>query len=98
VGEPHTIAEGIPATVVFDYMLPLFRENLAGVYTVSDEEIKATLGHILGECHAVAEPGGASSLAAAAKHRGELRDPIACVVSGGNASPLLFSGLLSAGG
>jgi threonine dehydratase len=95
VGEPRTIADGIPATMVYEYMLPLFKENLAGAFTVSDEEMKAATRDIMKECHAVAEPAGASSLAAAIKHREELSEPIVCVTSGGNAPSQLLAELLS---
>ncbi|MEM0288026.1 MAG: pyridoxal-phosphate dependent enzyme [Nitrososphaerota archaeon] len=39
VGSPNTIADGIAATRVFDYMLPLFKKNLDDVFTVTDEEV-----------------------------------------------------------
>jgi threonine dehydratase len=97
VGEPKTIADGIAASMVFDYMLPLFKENLAGAFTVSDQEILVAMKHIIKECHAVAEPAGASSLAAAIKYRSELSEPIACIISGGSAPPQLPAGLLSEG-
>jgi threonine dehydratase len=86
-GEPRTIADGIAATVVYPYMLPLFQENLAAAFTVSDEEMLSAMAHILKECHAVPEPAGASSLAAALKYADQLEPPVACVVSGGNADP-----------
>jgi threonine dehydratase len=95
VGTPKTIADGIAATMVFEYMLPLFKENLAGAFTVSDDEIRAAMKKIMKESHVVAEPAGASSLAAALKHRGELVEPVVCVVSGGNGDPALLSELLA---
>jgi threonine dehydratase len=95
VGEPKTIADGIAASRVFEYMLPLFKENLTGVFTVNDQEMKEATKHIMKECHAVAEPAGASSLAAANKHQGELSEPTVCVVSGGNAPQALLAELLT---
>jgi threonine dehydratase len=82
-GPPRTIADGIAATMVFDYMLPLFNRNLSGAFVVSDEEIRQPMRRILRDCHAVPEPAGAAVLAAALKHLNELERPIACVISGG---------------
>ncbi|MDA4129111.1 MAG: pyridoxal-phosphate dependent enzyme [Thaumarchaeota archaeon] len=95
VGDPKTIADGIGATMVFDYMLPLFKENLAGAFTVSDQEMKIAMKQLMKESHVVSEPAGASSLAAALKHSADLVEPIVCVVSGGNADPQLLAEVLS---
>jgi threonine dehydratase len=95
VGAPKTIADGIAASMVFDYMLPLFKENLTAALVVTDDEIRTAMKQLMKECHAMPEPAGASSLAAALKHKGELAEPIACVVSGGNADPALLAEVLS---
>lgn len=94
-GNPKTIADGIGATTVFEYMLPMFKENLAGAFTVSDREIMAAMKHLMKESHVVAEPAGAASLAAALKHRTELEEPIVCVVSGGNVDPKILAEVLA---
>jgi threonine dehydratase len=93
VGPPRTIADGVAATMVFDYMLPLFKQNLSGAFAVTDDEIKAAMKQVMMESHAVVEPAGATSLASALKHRNELAEPIVCVVSGGNADPQVLSEL-----
>jgi threonine dehydratase len=95
VGEPHTIADGIGATMTYEYMLPLFKENLKKAFTVSDLEIKQAMKGLALESHVVAEPAGASSLACAVKHSKELPRPLVCVVSGGNADPRLLSEVLA---
>ncbi len=95
IGDPHTIADGIAATYVFDYMFPLFKENEIQPLVVSDREIEQAMRHIMKECHAIAEPAGASSLAAAWRYRSQLEEPIVCVVSGGNADFSLLSRLIS---
>jgi threonine dehydratase len=92
---PKTIADGIGASVVFDYMFPLLRSSLDGVFTVSEEELRKAVRHLGSESHVVAEAAGASSLAAALQQRGKIPGPIACVVSGGNIAPELFSDILS---
>lgn len=90
VGEPKTIADGIGATRVYDYMLPLFKKNLEGAFTVNDEELKLTMSRLAKESHVIAEPAGAAALAGAMKYRKELEEPIVCVVSGGNVDPKLL--------
>lgn len=94
IGEPRTIADGIRGVRVYDYMLPLFRENLAGAFTVSDSEMKDAMKRLIDESHVVAEPAGASSLAAVIKHP-DLPKPAVCVISGGNVDPKLLSELTS---
>jgi threonine dehydratase len=94
IGEPQTIADGIASMTVFEYMFPVLRENLEAAFTVTDAEMKEAMGTIMKESHVVPEPAGAASLAAVMKHRGELAEPIVCVVSGGNANPMILSEVL----
>jgi len=94
VGDPRTIADGIGATRVYDYMLPLFKKNLEGAFTVTDEELKHVMGRLAKESHVVVEPAGAAALAGALKHRKELEEPIVCVVSGGNVDLKLMHEIL----
>ncbi len=95
IGSPHTIADGIATTRVFKYMIPFFKENLAGALTVSDDEIKLAMKQILQESHAVVEPAGAASLAAAKKYYSQLVEPIVCIASGGNVNSQLLAELIS---
>ena len=95
VGEPRTIADGIGATMTYEYMMPLFRENLSKAFTVSDLEIKQAMKALALESHVVAEPAGASSLACVVRHSDEIPRPCVCVVSGGNADPRLLSEVLA---
>lgn len=85
-----TIADGIAASYVFAYMWPLQKELLADCLTVSDAQILAAMKRILKDARAIAEPAGASSLAAALAHP-ELPRPLVCVISGGNADPKLVA-------
>ncbi|MBI2077625.1 MAG: threonine/serine dehydratase [Euryarchaeota archaeon] len=91
VPTPKTIADGIGASIVFDYMFPLLRRALDGVLTVTEDELRAAVGELASEAHVVAEPAGASSLAAARQQAEKLARPVACVVSGGNIAPTLLS-------
>ena len=97
-GDPNTIADGIGATRTYDYMMPLFKRNLKGAFTVSDDELKTTMGRLAEESHVIVEPAGAAALAGALKHRLELEEPVVCVVSGGNVDPKLLRGVLDAPG
>ncbi|HEV2137902.1 MAG TPA: pyridoxal-phosphate dependent enzyme [Nitrososphaerales archaeon] len=94
VGNYRTIADGIGATRVYDYMLPLFKKNLEGAFTVNDEEMKLAMGRLAKESHVVAEPAGAAGLAGLLKHRKELEEPIVCIISGGNVDPRLMRQIL----
>ena len=98
IGDPKTIADGIASSMVFDYMFPLFEENLAGALTVSDQQIREAMKQLVMESHVIAEPAGASSLAGALRYRKDLVEPIVCVVSGGNADTRLLAELLTATG
>lgn len=91
---PKTIADGIGASVVFDYMFPHLKRLLDGVFTVSEDEMRAAIRHLVHESHAVAEAAGASSLAAALQQKEHLAPPVACVVSGGNLNPELLAEVL----
>ncbi|HUR70212.1 MAG TPA: pyridoxal-phosphate dependent enzyme [Candidatus Thermoplasmatota archaeon] len=95
-GAPKTIADGIAATRVFDYMWPILRARLDGALSVSDEEIQRALVHLAKESHVVAEGAGAAALAAAWRYKDRFEAPIACVVSGGNIDPALLSRSLAA--
>lgn len=97
VPTPRTIADGIAASMVFDYMFPHLRASLDGVFTVSEDELRSSLRHLGSESHVVAEAAGAASLAAALQQRGRIPEPIVAVVSGGNISPQLLSDVLGNG-
>ncbi len=62
-----------------------------GILTVTEGEIRAALGIVLGATNLVAEPSGAVTLAAALFHRHELpsAEKIVAILSGGNLEPSL---------
>jgi threonine dehydratase len=93
---PTTIADGIGASMVFDYMFPHLRATLDGVLTVSEEELRQAVRRLASDSHVVAEAAGAASLAAALKHATKLPRPIVCIVSGGNVAPALLREVLDA--
>jgi threonine dehydratase len=90
VPTPKTIADGIAASRVFDYMLPHLLRSLDGVFTVTEDELRAAVRHLASESHVVAEPAGAAGLAAARQQAVALPKPIVCIVSGGNIAPELL--------
>lgn len=94
-GPPRTFADGMAATRVFDYMWPVLQQRLDGAMRVSDAELQKAVVHLAKECHVVAEGAGAAGLAAYWKHRGELEEPVVCVVSGGNLDPALLARFLA---
>ncbi|HVL87230.1 MAG TPA: threonine/serine dehydratase [Candidatus Thermoplasmatota archaeon] len=84
-----TVADGIAASYVFDYMWPLLSESLAGCLAVSDAQILDAMRNVVRDARAVCEPAGAASVAAALANP-QLPRPVVCVVSGGNADPALL--------
>ena len=96
VPTPKTIADGIGATVAFDFMLPGLKRLLDDVLTVSEEELRQAIHSLASRSHVVAEAAGASSLAAALSFASRLEPPVACVISGGNISPALLAEIVPA--
>jgi threonine dehydratase len=94
VATPKTIADGIAASIAFDYMAPLLRARLDGVLTVGEDDLRAAVRHLALESHVVAEAAGAASFAAARAHPDTLKAPVACIISGGNIDPTLLARLL----
>jgi len=94
-GPPKTIADGMAATRVFDYMWPVLQARLDGAFRATDEQLQAAMVHLAKECHVVAEGAGAAGLAAAWAHRADLPKPVVAVVSGGNVDPALLARFLA---
>jgi len=68
--------------------------KLAGVITVSEDEIVDGMRVAAREAKLVLEPSGATALAALLSHRGELPNgTVVVVASGGNVDPELFQRL-----
>jgi threonine dehydratase len=76
------------------------QRDVAGIVTVTDGEILATVRRLATEARLVAEPGGAAAVAACLFCRDEFpaaRHPVA-VLSGGNIDPALFARVIAGGG
>jgi len=74
----------------------LNRKLLAGVVTVSDEEVRRAMRTAFTDLKVVAEPGGSVALAAVLEGRIDIKDKtIVAVISGGNVDPALFAEALA---
>jgi threonine dehydratase len=91
----RTIADGLrsqPSELTFAHL----QKVLDGLVTVSEEEIREAVRVLAYKAHLVAEPSGATALAAYLKGAIPAGITVA-VVSGGNISPAMFQEILSAG-
>jgi threonine dehydratase len=75
------------------------RELVAGIVTVTENEMLAAVRLLATQARLVAEPGGAAATAAWLYHRDELPTAAAtvAVLSGGNIEPALLAATLAAG-
>src|SRR5579875_189334 len=92
----RTVADALRVERVGDLPFAHMREHLAGIVTVSDEEMLAAVRRLAFGARLVAEPGGAAAVAACLFRGDELpaaRTRVA-VLSGGNIDPALFARLL----
>lgn len=90
----QTIADAL-RTPLSELTLAHLSARLDGIVTVSDDEIRDTIGRLARSARLVAEPGGAAAVAAYLHHRAELpAGRTVAVVSGGNLDPQLLRSLL----
>jgi threonine dehydratase len=90
-----TIADGM-RTHLSELTLAHLRANLDGIVTVTEDEIRSTVGRLARDANLVAEPSGATTVAAYRFHAAELpAGRTVAVVSGGNLDPALLRELLS---
>ncbi len=87
-----TLADGLRSQSIGPINFEHIRKYVDSIVTVSDEELKRAMRHLLFSARIVAEPSGAVTTAAAMFHRHELPPAknIIAVVSGGNIEPELF--------
>jgi threonine dehydratase len=89
-----TIADGM-RTPLSELTLAHLRANLDGILTVTEEEIRATVGLLARDANLVAEPSGATTAAAYRFHADQLpAGHTVAVVSGGNLDPALLAELI----
>jgi threonine dehydratase len=93
----QTVADALRVEQVGELPFALMREYVAGVVTVTDQQILATMRRLATEARLVAEPGGAAAVAAWLFARAELpaaQRPVA-VLSGGNVDPALLARVIA---
>ena len=96
----RTVADALRVEQVGELPFALMREHVAGIVTVSDEQILAAVRQLALGARLVAEPGGAAAVAAWLFRRDELpaaRRPVA-VLSGGNIDPALLARVIGGDG
>ena len=91
----RTFADGMAASLVFDYMWPLLKELVDEALVVSDDELRNAIRYLVNEVHIVTEGAGAAALAAAWRYREKIQDPTVCVLSGGNIDNSLLAEILT---
>ncbi len=85
---PPTIADGLRTRFLGEYTFPVIRDRVAGIVTVSEEEILEALRFIWLRMKLVVEPSGAVPLAALLAGKLEVAGRrIGVILSGGNADP-----------
>jgi len=95
----RTIADSLRVEQVGALPFAHIRALVAGIVTVSEDEIVAAIRLLALQARLVAEPGGAVAVAACLFHAGQLpaADTRVAVVSGGNIDPELLASILAAG-
>ncbi len=91
---PRTIADGQQTTSPGRHPFEVLQARLAGVVTVSDEEIVAAMVLAARHLGAVLEPSGACALAALLQGRAPAGGRVGVVLSGGNVDPERFRDLV----
>jgi threonine dehydratase len=93
----RTVADALRVEQVGALPFAHIRELVAGMVTVSEDEMLAAVRLLASQARLVVEPGGAAAVAAWLYHRDELpgaTTPVA-VVSGGNIDPELLASILA---
>jgi threonine dehydratase len=95
---PATIADGLLTRAPGDRTLPIIRQHVDDVVTVTDEAIAETVVLLMERAKTVAEPAGAVALAALLSGAIDPHNTLCCaVISGGNVDPNLMDRLLQFG-
>jgi threo-3-hydroxy-L-aspartate ammonia-lyase len=93
---PKTIADGQQTQAPGELTWPIVRGLAAGIVTVTDDEIRATMRFAFERLKLVLEPSGASALAALLFEKVDVRGArVGITLSGGNVDPKAFAAILS---
>lgn len=96
VSVPRTIADGLAVTTPGELTFAINRELVDEVVAVSDEEIVNAMIALFNHAKVVAEPSGATALAAMLSGKVSLSGRVGVIVSGGNIDLERFRALLGA--
>jgi threonine dehydratase len=93
---PKSIADGLLPNSVGELPFQFCRQNVAGTFEVTDDEIFEAMRLLMYEAHVVAEPSGAAPVAAllAGRDAERLGQRVVLVISGGNVSTSLLRKVL----
>ncbi len=98
IAVPDTIADGQQTTMPGAITFPIVRRLCAGILTVSDDEIRATMRFVFKRLKLVLEPSGACALAALLFAKIDLRGKrVGVVLSGGNVDAARYAAILAGG-
>ncbi len=98
IAVPKTIADGQQTTSPGELTFPIVKRLCAGILTVSDDDLRATMRFAFERLKLVIEPSGASALAALLAGKLELRGRRAgVIVSGGNVDPAAYAAIICGG-
>jgi threo-3-hydroxy-L-aspartate ammonia-lyase len=91
VDHPESVADALLANQPGAYTFAIMHERLAGVRTVSDDEILSAMRLLWERAKQIVEPGGATALAAVLAGRVPGTGPVLVMLSGGNVDLDRFS-------
>jgi threonine dehydratase len=96
--QPSTIADGLLTRAPGEHTLPIIRQHVDDVVTVSDESIAEAVVLLMERAKTVAEPAGAVALAALLSGAVDAAGRQTCaILSGGNVDPNMMDRLLQFG-
>jgi|Deesub1362B_J571_1020462.scaffolds.fasta_scaffold00003_604 threonine dehydratase len=94
-GKADTIAEGLATSRAYELPYMILKDRIDDIVLVTDLEMKKAMKLLFEYAGQVAEPAGASALAAAIKIREELKDKnVIIMITGGNVDHALFREVL----
>lgn len=91
----QTIADGLRNPQLSELTFAHIRDVVDEIVTVTEDEIRSTVGVLARSSRLVAEPSGAVASAAYVHHREDLPiGPVVSIISGGNINPALLASLV----
>ncbi len=91
----RSICDALMAPEPSELTLSVAQHNLAGVFAVSDDDVRRAMRFGFDELKLVIEPGGAAGLAAALKGLAPRVEALVVVASGGNVDAEMFADMLA---